>query len=174
KAAAATARHPYTVPHTLRFTTASDINTLNPMLLQDFTLGLMSSLTMAWLVRYDAHNQPVPELATTIPTQKNGGISKDGTAITFHLRKGVAWSDGAPFDARDVVFTWKQMMNPANNITSRDGWDLITRIDTPDPYTATFHLKAPYASFLPTFCGSAGANPCILPEHILRDAPNIN
>ena len=175
KAGAATTRHPYTIPHTLRFTSPpADINTLNPMLLQDATLGFLSSMTMAWLVRYDAHNQAIPELATEVPTQKNGGIGKDGTTITFHLRKGVVWSDGAPFDVKDVVFTWKQMMNPANNITSRDGWDLITKIDTPDPYTAIFRLKQPYASFLPTFCGSAGANPCILPEHILRDAPNIN
>jgi peptide/nickel transport system substrate-binding protein len=144
------------------------------VLLQDGTLGLLSWLTMAWLVRYDSRNQPIPELATVVPTQQNGGISKDGKTITFHLRKGVVWSDGAPFSAQDLVFTWKQVMNPANNVVGRDGWDLITTIDTPDPYTAIFHLKEPYASFLPTFCGSAGANPCILPEHLLRDLPNIN
>lgn len=174
KAGAAGSRHPYTIPHTLRYTTGSDLNTLNPLLLQDFNLGLLSNLTMAWFVRYDAHNQPIPELATEVPTQRNGGISKDGTTIIFHLRKGVVWSDGAPFDARDVVFTWKQVMNPANNVTDRSGWDLITHIATPNPYTAIFHLKEPYAAFLPTFCGSASANPCILPEHILRDAPNLN
>ena len=174
KVRAQNSRHPYTIPHTLRYTTASDINNLNPLLLQDGTLGLLSSLTMAWLVRYDARNQPIPELATVVPTQRNGGISKDGKTITFHLRKGVVWSDGAPFGAQDLVFTWKQVMNPANNVVGRDGWDLITTIDTPDPHTAIFHLKEPYASFLPTFCGSAGANPCILPEHLLRDLPNIN
>jgi peptide/nickel transport system substrate-binding protein len=174
KAGAQSSRHPWTIPHTLRYTTASDINTLNPVLLQDFTLGLLSSLTMAWLVRYDFHNQPVPELATEIPTLRNGGISPDGKTITFHLRKGVVWSDGVPFDARDFIFTWKTVMNSANNITDRSGWDLITRVDTPNPYTLVIHLKEPYAAFLPTFCGSAGANPCILPEHILRDLPNIN
>ncbi|MBV8073850.1 MAG: hypothetical protein JO140_00370, partial [Candidatus Eremiobacteraeota bacterium] len=167
-------RHTFTTAHVLRYTTASELNNLNPLLLQDLTLGLLSSLTMAWLVRYDAHNLPIPELATEVPTQQNGGISADGKTITFHLRKGVVWSDGAPFDARDLVFTYKQVMNPANNITSRTGWDLITRLDTPDPYTAVFHLKEPYASFLPTFFGTAGANPCILPEHILRGVPNIN
>jgi len=174
KVRAAGTRHPYTIPHVLRYTSGSDLNTLNPLLLQDFNLGLLSSLTMAWLVRYDTNNQPFPELATEVPTLRNGGISKDGKAITFRLRKGVVWSDGAPFDAKDVVFTWKQVMNLANNITDRSGWDLITRIDTPDPFTAIFHLKEPYAAFLPTFCGSAGANPCILPEHLLRDAPNLN
>ncbi|MBV8602905.1 MAG: peptide ABC transporter substrate-binding protein [Candidatus Eremiobacteraeota bacterium] len=167
-------RNSFTTPHTLRYTTASELNNLNPLLLQDLTLGLLSSLTMAWLVRYDAHNLPIPELATEVPTQQNRLISADGKTITFHLRKGVVWSDGAPFDARDVVFTYKQVMNPANNITSRTGWDLITRLDTPDSYTVVFHLKQPYASFLPTFFGTAAANPCILPEHILRGVPNIN
>ena len=174
RAGAQTSRHSYTIPHTLRYTTASDINTLNPMLLQDFNLGLLSSLTMAWLVRYDSRNQAVPELATEVPTPANGGISKDGKTITFHLRKGVVWSDGAPFDARDFIFTWKAMMNPANNITDRSGWDLIVKIDTPNRYTLVIHLKEPYAAYLPTFCGSAGANPCILPQHILGNLSNIN
>ena len=171
---AAGSRHPYTIPHTLRYTTAQDINSLNPYLLQDFTLGLLSQLTMAWLVRYDAQNRAIPELATEVPSLDNGGISKDGTTITFKLRKGVVWSDGAPFTARDVVFSYKQVMNPANNIVSRSGWDLITHIQTPDDHTAVFHLKEPYSSFLPTFFASAGANPCILPEHLLRGVPNIN
>ncbi|MGH7682762.1 MAG: peptide ABC transporter substrate-binding protein, partial [Vulcanimicrobiaceae bacterium] len=167
-------RHPHTIPHTLRYTTGEDITTLNPYLGQQLVLSYMSSLTMAWLVRYDAHNRPVPELATVVPTQQNGGISKDGLRITFHLRKGVVWSDGAPFDARDVIFSWKAVMNPANNVVSRTGFDLITRIDSPDPHTAVFHLKEPYSSFLPTFFGTAGANPCILPQHLLADQPNIN
>ena len=168
------ARHPYTIPHTLRYTTASELNGLNPLLLQDLTLSYLAQLTMAWLVRYDEHNLPKPELATEIPTEANGGISKDGKTITFHLRKGVVWSDGVPFDAKDVVFTWKQVMNPANNITSRNGWDLITRIDTPDPYTAIFRLRQPYAAFLPTFFGTSDANPCILPEHLLKGLHDIN
>ena len=167
-------RHSHTIPHTLRYTTAEDISTLNPYLGQQLVLSYLSSLTMAWLVRYDAHNRPIPELATVVPTQQNGGISKDGLRITFHLRKGVVWSDGAPFDARDVIFSWKQVMNPANNVVSRYGFDLITHIDAPDPHTAVFHLKEPYSSFLPTFFGTAGANPCILPQHLLAGVPNIN
>src|SRR5579885_3361732 len=71
-------RHPHTIPHTLRYTTAEDITTLNPYLGQQLVLSYLPSLTMAWLVRYDAHNRPIPELATVVPTQQNGGISKDG------------------------------------------------------------------------------------------------
>jgi peptide/nickel transport system substrate-binding protein len=162
-------RHPYTIPHVLRYATASEPGGLNPALRQEFVLGLVSSLTMAYLFRYDHQNKPTPELATEIPTQKNGGISKDGKTITYHLRKGVVWSDGELFSAKDLVFTWKVVMNPANNITSRRGWDYITRIDTPNDYTAIFHLTKPYGSYIPTFFTSAGANPCVLPEHSFKD-----
>ncbi len=151
-----------------------DIPTLNPHLFTETTLLYIAELTMAYLVRYNSHNEPVPELATVVPTKANGGISPDGKTITWHLRHGVRWSDGAPFTADDVVFSTKVVLNPANNEVGRDGWDLITKIDEPNKYTVVYHLKKPYSSFLPTFFGSAGANPCILPEHILAKYPNIN
>ena len=164
----------WTVPHVLRFADAEDINTLNPLLGQQFTLGYMSSMTAAWLIKWNAHNLPYPELATEVPTKANGGISADGLAITYHLRKGLKWSDGAPLNADDVVFTYHVVMNPANNVTSRAGWDLITKIDEPDKYTVTFHLKKPYSPFIVTFCSSAGGNPSILPKHLLAQYPNVN
>ena len=163
-----------TIPHTLRYATAEDLVGLNPLLNTQGTLQYMSSLVMAWLIKWDRNNRPLPELATVVPTKANGGISADGKTITYHLRKGVVWSDGAPFNADDVVFTEKQVLNPANNVVSTQGWDLITKLDEPDKYTVIFHLKKPYAPFLPTFFSSAGANPCVLPKHILNGLPNIN
>ncbi|HKU66684.1 MAG TPA: peptide ABC transporter substrate-binding protein [Candidatus Baltobacteraceae bacterium] len=164
----------WTHPHVLRYANAEDISSLNPLLSQQTTLGVMSSLTMAWLIKWDRENKPYPELATQVPSMQNGGVSKDGLTITYHLRKNVKWSDGAPFTADDVVWTWHAIMNPANNITSRAGWDRITRIDEPDKYTAVFHLSKPYAPFIVVFFSSAGANPCILPKHLLAQYPDIN
>ena len=125
----------WTHPHVLTFSDASDINTLNPFFGQIVDVGYLSSMTMAWLIKWDEHNQPYPELATEVPTQDNGGVSKDGLTITYHLRKGVRWSDGAPFDADDVVFSTNVVLNPANNVVSRQGWDQISKIDEPDKYT---------------------------------------
>jgi len=65
------------------------------------------------LWRIDGRGNFVPNLALTIPTQSNGGISRDGTVFTVKLRPGVTWHDGQPFTARDVMFTWKTIMNPA-------------------------------------------------------------
>ena len=56
----------------------------------------------------------------------------------------------------------------------RLGWDQITKIDEPDKYTVVYHLKKPYSPFVETFFSSAGANPCILPKHLLAQYPNIN
>jgi len=167
-------RHPYTIPHVLRYATAEDIVGLNPHLSQQTVVSYMSSLTMAWLLKFGHDNRPYPELATAVPTQANGGISKDGLTLTYHLRHGVRWSDGAPFDADDVVFSTKVVLNPANNEVGRDGWDLITKIDEPDKYTVVYHLRKKYSAYAATFFGSAGANPCVLPKHLLGNLPNIN
>lgn len=162
------------VPHALRFANADDIATLDPVLSAETTVGLLSQLTMAYLVRYDARNRPIPELATAIPSRRNGGISRDGKTITWHLRHDARWSDGVPFDAADVAFTVAAVANPANNVVSRDGFDDIERVETPDRYTSVFRLKKPYAAFLPRFFGSPPGNPCILPRHILASATTIN
>jgi peptide/nickel transport system substrate-binding protein len=168
------ARHPYTTPHVLRYATAEDINSLDPHLSSQLTVTYLSSLTMAWLVKSGPHNEPVPELATVVPTKANGGISPDGRTITYHLRRGVKWSDGAPFDADDVVFSIKTVQNPATNEVGRDGWDLIDRIDEPDKFTVAVHLTKPYAGYAYTFFSSMGANPCVLPKHLLGSLTTIN
>ncbi len=165
----------WTHPHVLSMSTgAGDVSTLNPHLGQFQDIFYMASMTMAWLVKWDEHNNPYPELATEIPTKANGGVSKDGLTITYHLRKGVKWSDGAPFDADDVVFTTKVILNPATNEVGRLGWDQITKIDEPDKFTVVYHMKKPYSPFLETFFSTVGANPCILPKHLLDKLPNIN
>lgn len=162
-------------PHYLTIADGSgDVPTLNPHLFTETTLGYISQMTQAYLVKYDPENRPYPELVTVVPTQANGGVSADGNTITWHLRKGVRWSDGAPFNADDVIFSTKVVLNPANNEVGRDGWNLIYKMDEPDKYTVVYHLKHPYSPYIPTFFGSAGANPTVLPKHLLEKYPNIN
>jgi peptide/nickel transport system substrate-binding protein len=165
----------WTTPHVLTMSEgAGDVNTLNPHLGQFNDIFYMASMTMAWLVKWDEHNNPYPELATAIPSKANGGVSADGLTITYHIRKGVKWSDGAPFDADDVVWSTQAVLNPANNEVSRLGWDKIVKIDEPDKFTVVYHLKTPYSPFIETFFSSVGANPCVLPKHLLARYPNIN
>jgi len=159
--------HAYTHPHELRFAAAEDLVSLNPLINSQGTLQYLSAMTMAFLLRSDQNNNPaVPELALAVPSKANGGISADGETITYHLRKGVTWSDGAPFNADDVVFTTKLILDPHTNVVTRDGFDQIARIEEPDKYTVVYHLKAPYGPFAEVYFASYSGY-AILPKHIL-------
>jgi peptide/nickel transport system substrate-binding protein len=152
-----------------------DPNSLNIHLDPSGTTGYIAEMTAAWLARYDRNGRPVPELGVAIPTKANGGISADGKTIVWHLRRGVRWSDGAPFTSKDVAFSVRTVLNPANNEEQGTaGWDHIASVSTPDAYTAVFHLKKPYADFLPVYFGTAANEPCLLPEHILGKLHDIN
>ncbi|MBV8491772.1 MAG: peptide ABC transporter substrate-binding protein [Candidatus Eremiobacteraeota bacterium] len=171
-ASAETRANAWTTPHVLTISDGGDADTLNPHLTQFATTANLSELTMAWLIRWDAHNVPYPELATEVPTQANGGVSRDGLTITYHLRKGVTWSDGAPFDADDVAFSTAAVNNPANDEGVR--FDMISKVDEPDKYTIVYHLKKPMSTSVEAFFSSCCANPCLLPKHLLAKYPNIN
>ena len=159
-------------PHVLTISDGGDLDTLNPHLSQFAPVANLSEMTMAWLVKWDEHNRPYPELATEVPTKTNGGVSRDGRTITYHLRKGVTWSDGAPFDADDVVFSTAVVNNPANNEGGR--LDQIVTVDEPDKFTVVYHLKKPYSLSTEAFFSSCCANPSLLPKHVLAKYPNIN
>jgi peptide/nickel transport system substrate-binding protein len=164
----------WTIPHTLRYATAEDISGLNPHFYPQTVVNLLSELTMAYLIRWDEHNRPYPELAMEVPTKANGGISADGLTITYHLRPNVKWSDGVPFTADDVLFSIAVVLNPANNEVGRSGWDLIASAKAPDKNTVVLRMKKPYSPFVETFFSTGGANPCVLPKHLLAQYPNIN
>jgi peptide/nickel transport system substrate-binding protein len=94
--------------------------------------------------------------------------------ITYHLRKGVKWHDGAPFTSKDVKFTWQQVMNPANNVISRHGFDQVKSVDTPDEYTVVFHMKRIFPPAIDTLFGESDTALRILPEHLLSKYANLN
>ncbi|HEV2644449.1 MAG TPA: ABC transporter substrate-binding protein, partial [Candidatus Elarobacter sp.] len=97
------AHHTWTKPGILRIASLNDPDSLSP-LVGEYQVDV--DLSMFWagyLFNYDDQNRLVPELAVAEPTLANGGISRDGLTITYHLRKGVTWQDGAPFDSGDVV-----------------------------------------------------------------------
>jgi peptide/nickel transport system substrate-binding protein len=171
---AAAQRHSWTRPGVLRIGSLSDPDTLSPLL---GTFQVDVDLSMFWagyLFNYSDANQLVPELATAVPTLANHGISKDGLTITYHLRKGVRWHDGAPFGADDVVFTWRAVMNPDNNVQTRTGYDNIRAIDAPDPHTAVVHLKRPFAPFVNLFFTMGSTPYPVYPKHLLAQYHDLN
>ena len=89
-----------------------------------------------YLIDVNDKGEYFPVLAAEVPSVENGGVSKDGLTITYKLKKGVKWSDGAPFTSADVKFTWEAVVNPKNLVKSRSGYELIESVQTPDDHTA--------------------------------------
>jgi peptide/nickel transport system substrate-binding protein len=165
--------NPWTLPGVFRIAFIEEPSELNPLI--DTTLGSvdLSMFWNSWLFRYNDRDEWLPDLATQFPTYQNGGISADGLEITYHLRKGVRWHDGAPFTADDVIYSWQQVMNPNNNIPSRIPYDNITRIDKQDAFTIVVHLRKPYAPFVAEFF-TPEVGGVILPKHLLSQYSDLN
>ncbi len=158
----------------LRVGNFAEPTSLNPLLSTNTAENFLDSLAFDLLVTLDDKGKEVPDLAQVVPTLQNGGISKDGLTITYHLRQGVKWQDGAPFTSDDVKFSWQAVMNPNNNVVERRGYDQVQSVDTPNPYTAVFHLKQPFAPFVDTVFGESDDPFRVVPKHILAQYPNIN
>src|SRR6202042_3672996 len=87
-------RHSWTQPNVLRVAVQSDVKSLNPLLNSNTTDGFIANLLFEPLLSADAKGNPVPILASTVPTPENGGVSRDGLTINYHLRPNVKWTDG--------------------------------------------------------------------------------
>jgi len=168
------ARHGWTVPDTLRVASGYVPRTLNPILATQSAETALARLTTDVLVTVDDRGRLVPDIATTVPTQANGGISADGLTITYHLRPHVRWHDGVPFTSRDVKFSFDAIMNPDTDVISRHGYDDVARVDTPDALTVVFHLKRRFSPFVATVFGDSDSPYSIIPEHLLARYPNLN
>ncbi len=162
-------------PGILRISDISDPSTLNPMLSGADVAYQLSAFTLEYLVQLDDRGNVMPVLCERVPSVANGDISQDGLTVTYHLRRGVSWSDGAPFGAADIVASWRQEMNPLNNTINREGYDVVDHIDAPDRYTAIVHLKQRYAPLPTRFFAAIQENPvAVMPAHIIADQRELN
>lgn len=89
--------------------------TLMPSVHPEWTSWLVvAHLVDESLLRIDPiRGTVVPELA------ESWDVDATRTHWTFHLRKGVTWHDGVPFDADDVVFTFERLLDPAVGASDR-------------------------------------------------------
>jgi peptide/nickel transport system substrate-binding protein len=170
---AAGERHSWSIPGTLRLARNSP-KSLNPLLATNVDENFIAPLCFDLLIGVDERGRPVPRLAAEIPSLKNGGISRDGLTITYHLRRGVRWHDGAPFTSRDVKFSWAAIMNPKNAVISRRGYDLVRRVDTPNDWTVVFRLTKPFAPAILTLFSESDQPYRIIPEHVLARESDFN
>ncbi len=124
------------------------------------------NLIFSKFVKHNERMELVPDLIEEVPTVENGGISRDYRTYTYHLRRNARWHDGAPVTSYDAKFSYEVMMDPRINVETRQGWDVIDRVETPDSHTVVFHLREVYANFV----GDCFYDESVLPEHLLRRA----
>lgn len=167
-------RHPWTHPGVLRVAVNEEPKNLDPLLAGTTPEIFIDRLMFEPLLSADPHGDPVPMLAVEVPTQANGGISRDGLTIRYRLTRRARWTDGVPVTSRDVVWSWKAIENPNNDVVSRHGYDDVRSIDTPDPYTVVVHLKRPFSPFVNTFFAESDQPYEIVPAHVLAKYPDIN
>lgn len=118
------------------------------------------SLVFSGLFRLNERGEPVPDLAG------KWELSPDGKSVLVQLRRDAFWHDGAPFGARDVVFTIKSIQDPKfqGSPDLAETWKGII-VEQVDDYTVRFNLRDSFAPFVTNLAVG------MLPEHILKDVP---
>lgn len=148
---------------TLTVAQRSEPKTLNPVTAADAPSREVIGELNADLIHINrASQKSEPALA------KSWSVSKDGRVFTVKLRRGLRFSDGHPFDADDVVFSFQLYLDEKIHSPQRD---LLIIDDKPiavqkiDQYTVRFTLAQPYAAAERIFDGLA-----MLPRHFLEQS----
>ncbi len=71
----------------------------------------------------------------------------DFTAITVNIRDGVTWSDGEPFTADDVIFTYDLLLNNPGMVWAEEVGSRVESVEAADDLTVTINLLAPNPRF---------------------------
>ncbi|MDZ4744089.1 MAG: ABC transporter substrate-binding protein [Verrucomicrobiota bacterium] len=143
--------------------TFGDPKTFNPVMAEESSSTDIIGFVFKGLTEYNSKTQQAePSLA------KSWEVAADQKTWTFHLRKGIKWSDGTPLTADDVVFTFNdviynpKIVNRERDYLSIDGKPFtVTKIDDETVQIVTPDIYAP----LTTFIGTS-----ILPKHKLEQA----
>jgi peptide/nickel transport system substrate-binding protein len=146
---------------TLMLSNIAEAKTFNPLIAKETSSGAVFGALFDSLVTRDAETLKVePALA------KSWETSADGKSWTFHLRRGLRWSDGQPVTADDVIFSLDLIYDPKVETTARE----ILKVDG-KPFTfAKLDTKSlrittptPFGPFLDVI-----ANVTVLPKHKLE------
>ncbi|PYY20389.1 MAG: hypothetical protein DMG60_00365 [Acidobacteria bacterium] len=134
--------------------------TLNPVTATDGPSREVIGRMMADLVHINRVTQQTePALASSWK------LSTDGRSFTVKLRQGVRFSDGYPFSADDVVFSFRVYLDEKVHSPNRDlltiGGKPISAVKI-DDHTVRFDMSQPYAAAERIFDSVA-----ILPQHLL-------
>ncbi len=143
-------------------------STLAPMYGPPVVGTIVTNSVIEGLAETTNEGEYVPTLATRVPTLANGGAVVKGTKldVTWDLKPGIQWSDGAPVTSADIKFTWETWMKDPK-VNSRTGYSEIESIDTPSVTTAVVRYRSLYAAYALNFFS-------LLPKHLLEKEADIS
>lgn len=139
---------------------SSNPSRINPILSTDSASSQLTKWIFNALVTYDKEGTIVSELAQSYSF-------KDDTTLVFKLKEDVLWSDGAPFSADDVLFTYETIISPKIFTPYASGFMHILHVKKLDAFTVEVKYKYPYFKALETWMME------ILPAHILKDEKDL-
>ncbi|HEX9594802.1 MAG TPA: peptide ABC transporter substrate-binding protein [Candidatus Saccharimonadales bacterium] len=128
---------------------------LNPIFATSSPERTVSALLFEPLLRYNQESELIGAMA------EGWSINDDQTVYTIKLRPGLAWHDGMPITARDVVFTINAIQHPDTGSHFNQSWRDI-EVSAKDDATITFTLPNSFAPFLHSLTRVG-----VLPAHIL-------
>jgi len=104
----------------------------------------------SWTCRAQPLLMVSPDLHGVSPNvAKDWDFSEDYKLLTIYLRKGMKWSDGAPFTADDFVFWYKDILENKELVPVKPSlWKPLEKVEKVDDYTVNFHFDTPYVSII--------------------------
>lgn len=139
--------------------------TLNPHLSRSVKDLEPARIVYEPLASFNNDGVLIPILAAGIPSLENGDLAADGKSVTWKLRQDVKWSDGKPFTADDVVFTYSYINNPDVKAGTKSDYGQINSIEALDNFTVKITFKDVNPAWAVPFVGNGGV---ILPRHIFE------
>jgi peptide/nickel transport system substrate-binding protein len=133
---------------------------------------LPASLVTEPLMHYLPDGTPIPNLVKEVPSIENGLLAEDLLSVTYNLLDGVTWSDGEPFTADDVVFTWQWITNPENASTNQSLYAGLSNVEAVDDLTVKLTFPTPQLGWYTFFSSSTVGG--IYPQHILAAGQTAN
>jgi peptide/nickel transport system substrate-binding protein len=144
-----------------------------PLTIEGFTGGLTAGgagevreLVQNHLTTLDPNDTPVAQLSAELPSEGNGEwrVKDDGTMdVTWKLRPGVVWQDGAPFTSDDLLFSLTLHKDPDLPNQYGSVTRLMTSASAPDPLTFVVHWSSVYTRALE----AVGLTP--MPRHLMEE-----
>ncbi len=146
---------------------AVEPDTWNPVVSELAAAQEVGRLIFSALLLQTDKGEWVPDLAASVPSASNGGISADGRTVTYRLNPNAKWQDGQKVTSRDVKFTYDYIMRMRARVPWREGYEKIQSVDTPDESTVVLRFIEPYGLYPHLFS-------FILPSHRAADFADIS